>query len=114
MKSMFILLAMLFVLPAANADLADCQNLYVGRIWVEKGSGGLYAAVFLNNSSDAGGSYWVFFSDWTAEERKAAFALLTTAKISQHRVNLATGDPSGCGIQNPGVTAKSLFLANYP
>jgi hypothetical protein len=107
------LIAMLFVSPMSIADISDCQDLYVGRVWVESGTG-LYQAVFLNNPSDSLGSYWVRFTGWTADDKKSALALLTTAKISGHRVQLVTTETNGCGIQSAQTTAKSLILASSP
>jgi hypothetical protein len=53
----------------SRASLADCQDLYVGRIWVERGSG-LKAVVLLANPTDGGGSYWSYFDNWTADKKK--------------------------------------------
>lgn len=99
--------------PPAYASTLDCQNLYVGRIWVEKGQG-LYAVVFLNHPDDSSGSYWSFFVNWTPEERKSALAMLTTAKVLQHRVHVITEAANGCAIQDGGQHVKSVFLANNP
>ena len=98
---------------AAAASTTDCQNLYVGRIWVEKGTG-LYGAVFLNNYGDSAGSYWVYFTGRTTEDRKAALATLTAAKLMQHRVHVTTEEADGCSIQTGWRVAKSVFLANDP
>lgn len=99
--------------PTARADLGDCQNLYVGRVWLERGTG-LYAAVFLNQPGDASGSYWVYFSTWTAEDKLAALALLTAAKLSAHRVNVTTTASGGCGVSTNSFEATSVFLATNP
>lgn len=109
------LAAMLLALSvsASVADTTNCENLYVGRIWVEKGVG-LRAAVFLNHPDNSSGSYWTYFSDWPAEDKKAALSLLTAAKIAKHRVNVATEEADGCGIQTGYRNAKDLFLANNP
>ena len=98
----------------AVADLHDCQNLYVGRIVAQKGYG-LWGVQFLENPGHASGSYWVNFDDWSAEEKKAAFALLTAAKMAQHRVNVATAEADGCGLataQHP--QAAAVALATHP
>jgi hypothetical protein len=104
---------LLFAWTGARADLTNCEDLYVGRIWVQQGSGALYAVVFLNSPSDASGSHWVFFNNWTQDEEKAALSLLMAAKLAQHRVNVATTEANGCGIYQANTFAKSLFLANY-
>ncbi len=114
MRQMISLFAMLLGTVNATADITNCQDLYVGRIWIEKGSGALHAVVFLNSPSDIGGSYWVFFSEWTQDEEKATLALFTAAKIAQHRVNLVTTEPGACGINFGGTLAKSIYLANNP
>jgi hypothetical protein len=95
------------------ANTLDCQDLYVGRIWVEQVTG-LKGVVFLDHPENSSGSYWVFFDGWTVEDKKSALALLTTAKISQHRVNVSTTESNGCGIQTAGRTASAVFLANRP
>jgi hypothetical protein len=97
----------------ANASILDCQELYVGRIWVEKGAG-LKGVVFLNNKDDGGGSYWSYFVGWSSDERKEALSLLVAAKASGHRVNIATEEADECGIQKGGTYIKSVFLANNP
>lgn len=113
MKRVLASVAMLFVSTVSIADITDCQNLYVGRIWVENGSG-LYQVVFLNNPTDTVGSYWVRFTNWSADDNKAALALLTAAKISGHRVQVVTTETNGCGMQLAQTTAKSVVLANSP
>jgi hypothetical protein len=95
------------------ANTLNCENVYVGRIWVEKTTG-LKGAVFLDHPGNSSGSYWVFFDTWTAEDRKAALALLTAAKMSGHRMNVTTTEASGCGIQQSHTEAHSVFLANNP
>lgn len=97
----------------ADASVTDCSNVYIGRIWVEKGYG-LFGVVFLNNASDASGSYWSYFNNWTADDKKSALVLLTTAKLSQHRVHVATEEPGGCGIDTGNRMIKSVTLANEP
>jgi hypothetical protein len=99
--------------PPALAGLSDCQDLYVGRIWVERGVG-LKAVVFLANPGDAGGSYWSYFDNWTADEKKSALAVLEAAKLAGHRVHVTTDDTDGCGIISGGTYVKALFLATNP
>jgi hypothetical protein len=94
-------------------NTADCQDLYVGRIMVEKGIG-LHAVVFLNAAGDTSGSYWAYFTGWTAEDRKAALALLTSAKMTGHRVNVATTDVTGCEIQTGARDVLRVFLTTNP
>jgi hypothetical protein len=96
-----------------HASTLDCNDLYVGRIWVEKGQG-LKAVVFLNHPNDGSGSYWSYFEGWTADERKEALTLLTAAKAMRHRVNVTTEDPSGCTIQLKSTVVKSLYLTTNP
>lgn len=98
---------------SASGTTLDCQGLYVGRIWIERGYG-LFGVVFLNNPTDASGSYWQYFTSWTAEDRKSALATLTTAKLTQHRVNVETDEPGACSIQTGNRNMKSVTLANEP
>lgn len=98
---------------SAHASTLDCNDVYVGRIWVEKGQG-LKAVVFLNHPNDTSGSYWSYFEGWSADERKEALTLLTAAKAMRHRVHVTTEDPSGCSIQSQGTWIKRLFLATNP
>lgn len=100
-----------FASGAARANLNDCQDLYVGRVWLERGYL-LRAVVLLNNRTDNGGSYWIYFDYWSADEKKAALATLTAAKMAGQRVHVLTDDVSGCGITAGGTYAKQLFLAN--
>lgn len=108
----FFLLAVSAVMPV-QASTADCQNLYIGRIWIEKGVG-LKAVVYLNHPDDSSGSYWSYFSGWSADERKEALTILTTAKATKHRVNVVTADANGCGLQAGGTVTNQLFLATNP
>ena len=113
MLKVVLLVAMCLMSNIAFADLNDCQNLYVGRIWVEKGEG-LKAVVLLNSPTDSSGSYWAFFQSWSDEDKKAALALLTAAKLSQHRVNVTTNEADGCGIYLGGTWLTQVFLATNP
>ena len=116
-KSHSLLTGVAFFLAAlmseASASITDCQNLYIGRIWLEQGQG-LKGAVFLNDPADASGSYWVWFSNFSIEEKKSVLAVLTTAKIMQHRVHIATTETNGCGIQNAQTIATTVLMANSP
>ena len=106
-------LAACFSAPPASATLSDCQDLYIGRIWVERGYG-LKAVVFLATPSAGGGSYWSYFDYWTPEERKSALATLQAAKLSGHRVHVTTDNTDGCGILGGGTYVKALFMATNP
>jgi hypothetical protein len=107
-----LVLATLGATPA-QADLTTCENLYVGRIWVERGHG-LRAVVLLNAPTDGGGSYWMYFDNWTADEKKSALATLTAAKLAGHRVHVTTDDVGGCGLASGGTYAKMVYLATNP
>jgi hypothetical protein len=106
------LLAVVFATPAF-ADLSTCENLYVGRIWVERGTH-LRAVVLLNSPSDASGSYWIYFDTWSLDEKKAALATLTAAKLVGQRVHVTTDESTQCGITSGGTHAKAVFLATNP
>lgn len=108
-----IILWILLLSTDVLADLSDCQNIYVGRVWVEKGLG-FTGVVFLDDPTSVSGSYWVRFTGWTESERKEAQSLLMMAKASQHRVNLVTEDAGGCGIQAGFTEAKSVYLSTNP
>jgi hypothetical protein len=96
----------------AAADINNCQNLYVGQIVVEKGFGSLSHVQFLN-APGGSGSRWVVFRTWSADEKKSALAVLTAAKLAQHRVNITTTD--GCGITTDTgvIEAVNVGLANH-
>lgn len=112
MKYLFLVLVCIFSVTS-YASTTDCQNVYVGRIWVEKGVG-LKAVVYLNHPSNTSGSYWSYFDTWTPDERKDALALLMMAKASQHRVNVVTESTGGCSLQTSSTRTKSLYLATNP
>lgn len=107
-----LVLATLGATPA-QADLTTCENLYVGRIWVERGHG-LRAVVLLNAPTDASGSYWMYFDNWSADEKKSALATLTAAKLGGHRVHVTTDEIGGCGLASGGTYAKMVYLATNP
>ena len=113
--STLLLLASISLMTSiAEADLHDCQDLYVGRIVAQKGYG-LWGVQLLQNPGDASGSYWINFDNWSAEEKTTALALLTTAKIARHRVNIATYEADGCSLataQHP--QAAGIALAIHP
>jgi hypothetical protein len=108
-----LILSTLLCCSFANASTTDCQNLYVGRIWVEKGHG-LRAVVYLNNKDDTSGSYWSYFAGWSADERKEALSLLVAAKAAGHRVNVVTEESDECGLQKGGTVTKTVFLTTNP
>jgi hypothetical protein len=95
------------------ATLSDCQDLYIGRIWIERGSG-LRAVVFLASPTDGSGSYWSYFDNWTADEKKSALSTLEAAKLAGHRVHVTTDNADGCGILAGNTYAKALFLSTNP
>lgn len=98
---------------SSMADISDCQNLYVGRIWVERGEG-LKGVVLLNDPNNTSGSYWLYFAGWGTDDKKSALSILTTAKIAQHRINVVTEESNGCNIQTGQRIAKSIYLSNNP
>ncbi len=114
MKILVAAIVTFFISTSAYPDVMDCQNLYVGRIRVENGSGGLDRAVFINAPSSSTGSYWVSFSSWDPDDKNAALSLLMAAKISQHRVNIKTLEANGCDIREGQTTALRIELANMP
>jgi hypothetical protein len=103
-------------LRPAYANLNDYQDVYVGRIWVEKGTGALRGVVLLDHPSNSSGSYWILFqsAQWTVEEQKAALTTLMAAKLSGHRVSATTTNIDGCGIVAGQTDAKAVFLSNSP
>ncbi len=104
---------MLCLAGPIQASTTDCKDLFVGRIWIQKGVG-LKAVVYLNNKTDTSGSYWSYFSSWASDERKEALSLLLAAKTSGHRVNVVTENTGGCGLQESGTVTKSVYLTNNP
>ena len=112
MKLALIILCMSIAF-GSNASTTDCKNLYVGRIQIIKGTG-LQAVVYLNAPEDNSGSYWSNFNGWSAEDKKVALSVLMMAKASRHRVEVATDQANGCGLQVGGTTTTALELANNP
>lgn len=110
--TIFIAIILIIGSPA-SASTIDCQNLYIGRIWVEKGAG-LKAVVYLNERTDSSGSYWSYFTGWSAEDKKEVLTLLVAAKASGHRVNVETTNADGCGLQAGGTTTQAMFLTTQP
>lgn len=95
------------------ASTTDCQDLYIGRVWVEKGTG-LKAVVYLNNAGNTSGSYWSYFIGWSPEERKEVLSILLTAKSTKHRVNVITENADGCGLQAGATVTKTVYLTTNP
>jgi len=106
-----LLLSTMIGSGTALASTTDCQNMYVGRIWVQKGAG-LTGVVYLNSPSNSSGSYWTYFNNWTDSERQAALSLLMAAKLSGHKVNIVTEASGGCDIQVKAQDHKHLYLSN--
>jgi hypothetical protein len=113
LRALTVLACALTVSSVCRADLLSCQNLYVGRIWIEQGFG-LRAVVFLDDPSDSGGSYWQYFDNFSTDERKSALAVLTAAKLAQHRVNVATSASDQCSILTNAYLVSSVYLATSP
>jgi hypothetical protein len=108
-SSTLLLIASLSLMTRmAVADINNCQNLYIGQIVVEKGFGSLSHVMFKDNPDHATGSKWVVFRSWSEDEKKSALALLTAAKVAQHRVNIITQAADGCSI----VTLQALEAQN--
>ncbi len=105
--------SLLFASASAQATLNDCSDLYVGSIWIEQGTG-LYAVVLLQNEGDMSGSYWMYFTQFAAEERKAALATLTAAKLANHRVHVKTHAADQCSIVGASQYVKSVYMAHRP
>ncbi|UTW46447.1 hypothetical protein KFE80_06090 [bacterium SCSIO 12696] len=111
-KVIFFVLFSILSFPVLS-DTNDCKGLYVGKIWIEKGEG-LMGVIFHNHPNNTSGSYWVYFSGWSEEEKKTALSLLTTAKIAKHRVEVVTEEADGCSIQTGQRQVKKLYLAANP
>jgi hypothetical protein len=111
--STLLALTMIGAAVPAQADLNNCENLYVGRIWLEQGYG-LRAVVLLATPTAPSGSYWMYFDNWSAEERKTALAMLAAAKISGHRVHATTTEAGQCGVSISATFVKTVFLASQP
>lgn len=103
-------MALLLLSTVSHADINNCMGVYVGMIQVEKG-GGLTGVTFHDSPTDASGSYYQNFSGWSADDKKAVLAILTAAKVSQHRVNVTTEASGECGIAVTWQVMKSVVLA---
>jgi hypothetical protein len=112
-KLVCISIVVLLLSATVSASTTDCQNLHIGRIWVEKGTG-LRAVVYLNNRGDSSGSYWSTFDGWSRDDKKEAFAMLMAAKAANHRVNVETENADKCGLHNSYTVTKSLYLTTNP
>ena len=112
MKYLLIILS-LSISFSVNASTTDCQNLQIGRIWVERGLG-LKAVVYLNARGNSSGSYWSYFNTWTGEDKKDVYSLLMAAKLSNHPVNVVTTNSDGCGLQAGGTETREVFLTTNP
>lgn len=104
---------LLFASTGAEATLSDCSDLYVGSIWLEQGQG-LYAVVLLQNEGDASGSYWMYFTQFSVDDRKAALATLIAAKMASHRVYVRTTATDQCSIVGTSQYVKALYMAHRP
>ncbi len=96
-----------------SASTLDCNNLYIGRIWVEKGAG-LKAVVYLNQRGDSSGSYWSYFTGWSADNKKEVLSTLLAAKAANHRVNVITESADNCSLQAGGTVTKAVYLTTNP
>ncbi len=104
---------MSFTSAVASASTIDCQGLYIGRIWVEKGVG-LKGVVYLNHPDNSSGSYWSYFAGWSESEKKEVLSVLMMAKAARHRVNVVTENAGGCGLQASSTITKAVYLATNP
>lgn len=109
----FLTVILLAVSNLASGSTTDCKDLYVGRIWIEKGVG-LKAVVYLNNRDESGGSYWSYFNGWSPEDKKAVLSLLLAAKTAGHRVNVATENTDTCGLEAAATQTKTVVLTTNP
>lgn len=107
----FCAAALLLLSGIAHADISNCTGVYVGMITVKKG-GGLEGVTFLNSPTDSSGSYYQYFTNWSAEDAKAVLAVLTAAKLSAHRVNVTTEASDECSITSGWHTLKTVTLAS--
>lgn len=113
MRNVTCTVFLLFASAGAQATLNDCSDLYVGSIWLEQGTG-LYAVFLLQNEGDMSGSYWMYFTQFSADERKAALATLTAAKLASHRVHVRTHATDQCSIVGTSQYVKSVYMAHRP
>ena len=100
----------LIISLTANADLSDCKDLYVGTLGVSKE--GLTHVVFKTHPDNVSGSYAVFFSNWTRDEKKEVLSVLLAAKLSSQKINVSTELSEGnqCGITGAGRELLSVQL----
>ncbi|WP_125717025.1 hypothetical protein [Pseudoalteromonas rubra] len=108
-----IILFMLLLSPISQASLDDCQGVYVGRIWVERGVG-LKAVVYLGHPDNTSGSYWSYFHDWTDSEKQSVLSILLSAKAMKHPVNVTTDKPNGCSVTTGGTVTTAVYMATNP
>lgn len=96
---------------AVTAGVANCTGVYVGLVGVSK-AGGLSNVIFLDDPSNANGSYSVNFSGWTETSKRTALAMLTSAKYAKQKLDVVTEAPDGCGLTSGGTTLKEIYLQN--
>jgi len=111
MKKVVMFLSLFGSSLGAQASLSDCKDLYVGAITQQKG--GVYV-VLKDAQQNAGGSYAQNFTGWTEEDKSRALSILMAAKISNHRVNVATLAEGECSITQGGKTLKYVQLSSNP
>lgn len=107
----FFLAIVLSASAIADANTGDCLGVYVGRITVQK-NGSLKCVVFLSDPADTSGSSCTFFTGWTEDDKKAALALLLTARLNQLRFDVTTTAAGGCGITGAPQDLSQIVLAS--
>lgn len=107
-----LLILSITVNTSANASLADCKNLYVGRIVVE--NGGLNRFILLAVPSATYGSYWINTSTLSADEQAMILSILLTAKSTQTTVTVTTNATDSCSISSGFQDLNYIEYGNTP
>jgi len=107
----FLSLLLILFSTQVSADFEDCKDLYAGAVTTHNGSAGV---VLKLGKSSGSGSYTQNFSGWSDADKNSALSLLLAAKLSGHRVNVATVAEGGCSIHSGGKTLRYVQLANNP
>ncbi|AOT07736.1 hypothetical protein [Pseudoalteromonas luteoviolacea] len=112
MKFLFGLVLLASSLPALAA-FNKCTGVYVGRIVINNQLG-LDKVVLMESPESTSGSSWVNFAGWDKDAKKEALSVLMAAKVSRHRVDVATTAGDRCSIGTPNRTFYEVILSTNP
>ncbi|MBV1878002.1 MAG: hypothetical protein KUG79_10215 [Pseudomonadales bacterium] len=81
-----------------NASLADCKDLYVGKIQLAKDVG-LQRFTLIEDPLELYGSQWIYVTSWQKEDANTILSTLLSAKLGEKQVTVQTeAQGTGCDI----------------